>query len=295
MRKILRRWFKRGRPLQNSFCEYEHNFPLKGLGTYCEVAALTVNDVARSPRALAPEVVDAIDCEFEPKIRGAQDWKISRLPDDLSAAALQSAGAALHSIGLLLKSGIRSPLTLSMLARPALENSALVMYVNEEADPWVRTVRAVNVVINGYENSDAGRPDSPLHDALMAHRKIKQAFASQGYGREHRLLPYTDLVKTYFDGFKGGEMYNRFNRAVHHNVVRQLEIAVSADNGNHNNAIETFEVGIRTAIAVGAAAFSAEGFRQCDEVDDTPIHVLADVFNSWNAYLDQIDECGFVE
>ncbi|WP_070683189.1 hypothetical protein [Corynebacterium sp. HMSC056E09] len=284
-----------GYPLENSFAEYEHYFPLKGLGAHCEVAAHTVNEMARSPRVLTAEAADALEAEFEPKIRGAQKWGISRLPDELTAAALQAAGAALHSIGLLLKSDIRYPLTPSILARPALENAALVMYVNEQEDPWVRTARAVNVVINGYENSDAARPDSKLHDALEAHQKIRQAFASQGYGRRHRLLPYTDLVETYFDGFKGREMYNEFNRSVHHNVVRQIEIAISADIGSCGNAIETYEVAIRTAIAVGAAAFSLKDFRHCDDVDEAPLHLLADVFKSWSAYLDGLGDDGFVD
>lgn len=245
-----------GNPLENSFAEYEHYFPLKGLGAHCEAAALTANEMARSPRVLTAEAADALEAEFEPKVRGAQKRGIPRLPDELTAAALQSAVAALYSIGLLLKPDIRYPLTLSILARPALENAVLVMYVNAQKDPWVRTARAVNVVINGYENSDAARPESKLHVALEAHQKIRQAFASQGYGRRHRLLPYTDLVETYSDWFKSREMYSQFNRSVHHNVVRQIEIAISADIGSRGNAIETYEVAIRTAIAVAAAAFS---------------------------------------
>ncbi|ATZ08369.1 hypothetical protein ACL1IT_09825 [Corynebacterium striatum] len=55
-------------------------------------------------------------------------------------------------------------------------------------------------------------------------------------------------------------MYSQFNRSVHHNVARQIEIAVSADIGSRGNAIETYEVGIRTAVAVGAAAFSLKEF-----------------------------------
>ena len=170
------------------------------------------------------------------------------------------------------------------------------MYMNEEVDPWIRTSRAVNVVINGFENSDAGKPDSPLHKALIAHRSIKQAFASQGYGKAHNLPKnYTDLVAKYFDGFKGREMYSEFNRSVHHNVVRQFEIAMAANKGSRRNVIETYEVGIRTALAVGTAAFTLKDFRRCEDVDEAPIHLLADVFSNWSAYLDQVDEIGFVE
>ncbi|OFQ36067.1 hypothetical protein HMPREF2943_10375 [Corynebacterium sp. HMSC072D12] len=90
-------------------------------------------------------------------------------------------------------------------------------------------------------------------------------------------------------------MYSQFNRSVYHNVVRQFEIAMSADTGSRGNVIETYEMGIRAAIVVGAAALSMKDFRQCDEVDETPIHVLADVFNSWSSYLDQLGEHGFVD
>ncbi|WP_187357517.1 hypothetical protein [Corynebacterium aurimucosum] len=95
--------------------------------------------------------------------------------------------------------------------------------------------------------------------------------------------------------FKGREMYSQFNRSVHHNVARQIEIAMSADIGSRGNAIETYEVAIRTAIAVGAAAFSLKEFRHCDDVDEAPLHLLADVFKSWSAYLDRLGDGGFVD
>ena len=105
----------------------------------------------------------------------------------------------------------------------------MVMYLNEDADPWIRTVRAVNVVVNGYEKSGGRNNESPYSEATADHIKIKQAFASQGYGKSQKLLNYTDLVAEYFDGFQGGEMYSRFNRSVHHNVVRQIELALAQD------------------------------------------------------------------
>lgn len=63
-----------GLSVGDSFAEYEHFFPLKGLGAHCEVAALTVNEMVRSPRVLTSEVADALEAEFEPKVRGAQKW-----------------------------------------------------------------------------------------------------------------------------------------------------------------------------------------------------------------------------
>jgi len=60
--------------------------------------------------------------------------------------------------------------------------SALIMYLNEDADPWIRTVRAVNAVVNGYENSGGRNNESPYSEATADHLKMKQAFASQGMG-----------------------------------------------------------------------------------------------------------------
>ncbi len=100
MRRVFDHVFRRGKPRKNSFAEYELYFPLKGLGAHCEAVAHTVNEIACSPRLLTAEEADSLDIEFEPKIRGAQKWKISRLADDLSAASLQTAGGILHSLGL---------------------------------------------------------------------------------------------------------------------------------------------------------------------------------------------------
>lgn len=144
---------------------------IKAAGNEKAAVAHTVNKIPCSPRLLTTE--GALDVEFEPKIRGAQELKISRLADDLSAASLQTVGGILHSLGLLLNSDIRYPLTPSILARSALENSALVMYLNEDADPWIRTVRAVNVVVNGYENSGGRNNESPYSEATADHIKIK--------------------------------------------------------------------------------------------------------------------------
>ncbi|MBU5655708.1 hypothetical protein KPA07_12530 [Corynebacterium aurimucosum] len=90
-------------------------------------------------------------------------------------------------------------------------------------------------------------------------------------------------------------MYIQFNRSVHHNVIRQIEISMSANAGSRGNAIETYEVAIRTAIAVGVAAFSIKEFRHCDDVDETPLHLLLDAFKSWSTYLDRLGDDGFVD
>ncbi|ERS52073.1 hypothetical protein HMPREF1267_01847 [Corynebacterium sp. KPL1824] len=169
------------------------------------------------------------------------------------------------------------------------------MYLNEDADPWIRTARAVNVVVNGYKNSGGRNNESPYSEATADHLKMKQAFASQGDGKSQKLLNYTDLVAEYFDGFQGGEMYSRFNRSVHHNVVRQIELALSQDRDRRKNAVETFEIVIRVAIAVGAAAFSLQKFRHCSGIDFDPIHALRDVFEDWNSYLDRLGKQGFVD
>jgi len=169
------------------------------------------------------------------------------------------------------------------------------MDLHEDADPWIRTVRAVNVVVNGYEKSGGRNNESPYSEATADHIKIKQAFASQGYGKSQKLLNYTDLVAEYFDGFQGGEMYSRFNRSVHHNVVRQIELALAQDRDERQNAVETFEIAIRAAIAVGAAAFSLQEFRHCSGIDVDPIHALRDVFEDWNSYLDRLGKQGFVD
>lgn len=90
-------------------------------------------------------------------------------------------------------------------------------------------------------------------------------------------------------------MYSRFNRSVHHNVVRQIELALSQDRDGRQNAVETFEIAIRAAIAVGAAAFSLQKFRHCSGIDVDPIHALRDVFEDWNSYLDRLGQEGFVD
>jgi len=61
------------------------------------------------------------------------------------------------------------------------------------------------------------------------------------------------------------------------------------------NAVETFEIAIRAAIAVGAAAFSLQEFRHCSGVDVDPIHALRDVFEDWTSYLDHLGKKGFFD
>ena len=90
-------------------------------------------------------------------------------------------------------------------------------------------------------------------------------------------------------------MYSRFNRSVHHNVVRQIELALAQDRDGRQNAVETFEIAIRAAIAVGAAAFSLQEFRHCSGVDVDPIHALRDVFEDWTSYLDHLGKKGFFD
>lgn len=60
--------------------------------------------------------------------------------------------------------------------------SALVMCLDEETGPWIRAAEEVIVVDNGFENSAAGKPSSPLHKVSIVHCDVKQGFASHGYG-----------------------------------------------------------------------------------------------------------------
>ena len=66
---------------QDWAAEYERYFPLKELGVHCEVAALTVNEMVRSPQVLTPEAADALDDEFEQKIRGLKigEYRVFRM------------------------------------------------------------------------------------------------------------------------------------------------------------------------------------------------------------------------
>ena len=43
------------------------------------------------------------------------------------------------------------------------------MDLHEDADPWIRTVRAVNVVVNGYEKSGGRNNESPYSEATADH------------------------------------------------------------------------------------------------------------------------------
>jgi len=78
-------------------------------------------------------------------------------------------------------------------------------------------------------------------------------------------------------------------------VVRQIELALAQDRDGRQNAVETFEIAIRAAIAVGAAAFRLQEFRHCSGIDVDPIHVLRDVFEDWSSYLDRLGQQGFVD
>ena len=60
--------------------------------------------------------------------------------------------------------------------------SALVMHLDEEAEPWIRTAKEVIVVDNGFENSAAGKPNSLLHRVSVAHCDVDLGFARHGVG-----------------------------------------------------------------------------------------------------------------
>lgn len=60
--------------------------------------------------------------------------------------------------------------------------SALVMYLDEEAEPWIRTAKEVIVVDNGLENSAAGKPKPRLYKVPIAHGDVDLGFARHGAG-----------------------------------------------------------------------------------------------------------------
>lgn len=222
-----------------------------------------INTVARSPFSVTPARRDAVNDTLKTMDPSAETYNIARLPDELSLATLQTAGGCIHSIGNLLCIRAAHPVALSSLARTAVENSAITIYLNTSEDDVTRTLMANNVLRRGLLEAGHKNRESKFNSSLVAHDALNER-ASRERIRHVPKLPssYTGLIAQTLAEIDGQTLYNELNRFTHPNAETLLTATVSADLRPHINFRDSFKIAVRSAGCAIVAAKELSKYRE---------------------------------
>lgn len=179
--------------------------------------ANAANGIGISYPAWDLKVREQVNKNLDPAISN-----VARLPDELARAIMQVAGAHLHQIGQLMRSEFTTPATVAPLARSALENIALLLYINRPEDtPEERTVRAARAIKYGM-NRDKVHTMPGLVELYDGLNTVVQRYTKKNVIPELKTedVKYDAMVKETLGELIGEDLYGELCSYTHHNAWR---------------------------------------------------------------------------
>ena len=230
------------------------DYALEPLGQLCIDLANSVNELARSGRAITDDERANINEKLKATEPGTARYEVAKLPDDQSTLVAQSAGGALHAIGQILTTGVTAPLAPAILARTAVENSAVLSFLCEPADHLARVTRAVNLLDKTLREDGAMKAEHPFSPIRNEFLPVQSILGQMGYMKSNAAPSgYQNLADNHLSPMDGGRLYSELNKYVHSNLLTQLAMATYADHRPWSNHWRTYDFVLATA---GIVAYS---------------------------------------
>lgn len=223
----------------------------------CTGLANIANEIGKSTPSWTSEVVREINEQLDAPIDN-----IARLPDELAAGIIQIAGAHIHSIGRLMEDAFTSPAIIAPLARSALEYSALLVFLNRDEDPTVRTVRNVRALRAGM-NIDKVHRRPILEDLYDGLSKIVKKYTNKNTIHElkHDSFGFREIVEHTLSDQVAIDFYDELCSYMHHNTWKAYLQFGSTNIDPTNLELDSLYFAQQSALALARSTLSLFDYR----------------------------------
>lgn len=223
----------------------------------CMNLATAAREIGRTKPAWGPDVTARVNAALDDSVEN-----VAKLPDELAFGILQVSGAHVHTIGRLLLDPFASPATIAPLARSAVEYAALLVFLNREEDPKVRTVRNARALRLGMKK-----------DKLHRQKVSEEMYADLNkvvtrYTRKHTIpdLRYEELginrmVNQTLGKLIGPEFYDTLSSYTHHNPWKAFNQILVPTRNPDALEIESLLFAYRSSLALSGASFTLLRYR----------------------------------
>lgn len=237
----------------------------------CTGLANIANEIGKSNPSWPAEVVREINQQLDAPIDN-----IARLPDELATGIIQIAGAHIHSIGRLMGDAFTSPAIVAPLARSALEYSALLVFLNRDEDPTVRTVRNVRALRAGM-NIDKVHRRPILEDLYAGLSEIVKKYTNQNTIHElkHDSFGFRKIVEHTLSDQVAIEFYDELCSYMHHNTWKAYLQFGTTNIDPTSLELDSLYFAQQAALALARATLSIYKYRS--EKDTHDLRIALDI------------------
>lgn len=224
----------------------------------CTGLANTANNIGRAQPSWGLDLTAKVNAKLDRAIDN-----VARLPDEVAGSIIQVAGAHIHSVGRLMADSFTSPAVVAPLARSGVEFSALLLFINREEEPEVRTVRAVRALRVGM-NVDKAHKQEELKGFYSELNQIVGRFTRKQVIPELKFeeRQISDVVRTTAGELIGEDFYARLSTYTHYNAWKALFQCVAADANPTVLELDSLYFAQKSALALAGAAFTILDYRE---------------------------------
>ena len=241
--------------MMQTHANYTRPFPdqwFHDLTALCQDTALALKAIASTDPRLSPDLKADVNNYFH-----ARSYNVAMVPDEVTRAATDFNSGWLHALTRMLDSDFISPIVIAPLARAAVENSSLLIYLNsfEPIDRCYWGMRAL-VEKMEYEEEEALIPN--VYGSLTAAIDIYRA---KNRGKKLKYPSNTALVKEQLKEFDGEEIYRVLSTYTHQHAWSAYKHFVFATHNPLSLELRALSILFDTLAATDLAARSFSGFR----------------------------------
>lgn len=229
----------------------------------CTSLAIIAREIGRSKPAWGADITEHVNSVLDKSIQN-----VARLPDELAFGILQVSGAHIHTIGRLLLDPFTSPATIAPLARSAVEYSALLMFLNREESPEVRTVRNARALRMGMKIDKVHR-QKVAEDMYTDLSKVVERYTRKHIipDLKHDEVKYKEMVVQMAGELVGSDLYDKLSSYAHHNPWKAFSQIILPDYNPDSLELDSLLFAYRSTVALSGASFTLLPFRDQDAVN----------------------------
>lgn len=223
----------------------------------CTNLAIIAREIGNCKPEWGTEITEHVNSVLDKSIQN-----VARLPDELAFGILQVSGAHIHTIGRLLLDPFTSPATVAPLARSAVEYSALLMFLNREEAPEVRTVRNVRALRMGMKIDKVHR-QKVAEDLYADLSKVVERYTRKHTipDLKHDEVKYKEMVEQVAGELVGFDFYDKLSSYAHHNPWKAYNQIILPDYNPDLLEQDSLLFAYRSTVALSGASFTLLPFR----------------------------------
>lgn len=230
----------------------------------CINLATAAKEIGRTKPAWGPDITAQVNATLDDSVEN-----VAKVPDELAFGILQVSGAHVHTIGRLLLDPFASPATIAPLARSAVEYSALLMFLNREEAPEVRTVRNARAIRLGMKKDKVHR--QKVSEEMYADlNKVVTRYTRKNTIPDLRYeeVGIKKMVNQMLGKLVGPEFYDTLSSYTHHNPWKAFNQIVFPTHNPDALEVESLFFAYRSSLALSGASFTLLPYRDQAAVRD---------------------------